>query len=121
MILSIVDGCFQIEFTSTEQFLAVRLHKFWQIPLTNITNVTTDLPPNKWNDLRAPGTAVPCVIRAGTYYTDRGKEFWYVTRKNDFGKVLNIELANDSYQRIVLNDVENHLQWQQRLNADKPS
>ena len=115
MNLSIVEGCFQIEFTFTEQLLAARLNGIWRVPLTSIVRVTTDLPPTNWREIRAPGTAIPCVIKAGTYYTDRGKEFWYVTRKNDFAKVLNIKLDHDSYERIVLNDIENNLEWQERL------
>ena len=31
-----------------------------------------------------PVTFIPGVIKAGTYLTNRGKEFWYVTRKNRF-------------------------------------
>ncbi|WP_254444709.1 hypothetical protein [Anabaena sp. UHCC 0187] len=81
MELSIIDDKLQIEFSLKEQLLAVRFNKIWQIPLTHIIQVTTDLPPNDWKELRAPGSFVPGVIKAGTYYTDRGKEFWYVTKK----------------------------------------
>ncbi|WP_353932665.1 hypothetical protein WJM97_08795 [Okeanomitos corallinicola TIOX110] len=119
MNLNIIDDCLQIEFTFTEQLLAARLHKSWQIPLTNIIQVTTELPPNTWKEIRAPGTAIPGVIKTGTYYTDRGKEFWYVRRKNNFGNVLNIQLANESYQRIVLNNIENNDEWQQKLIPTK--
>ncbi|AFZ60675.1 hypothetical protein H6G54_17915 [Anabaena cylindrica FACHB-243] len=119
MHLSIVDDSLQIEFSLKEQLLAVRFHKVWQIPLTHITQVTTELPPNTWKEIRAPGSFVPGLIKAGTYYTDRGKEFWYVTRKNDFGSVLTIDLENESYQRIVLNDIESNQEWQQQLTIPK--
>jgi hypothetical protein len=119
MELSIISDRLQIEFSLKEQLLAVRFHKVWQIPLTHIIQVTTDLPPNTWKELRAPGSFVPGLIKAGTYYTDRGKEFWYVTRKNDFGNVLNIELDEEDYKRIVLNDVANNQEWLQRLASFK--
>ena len=45
MELSIIDDRLQIEFSLKEQLLAVRFHKIWQIPLTHIIQVTTDLPP----------------------------------------------------------------------------
>lgn len=115
MNLSIIDNNLQIEFTLKEQLLCVRLNKIWQIPLSNITQVTTELPSTNWRDIRAPGTSIPGIIRAGTYYTGRGKEFWYVTKKNNFGNVLTIELGNENYQRIILNDIENNQKWQQQL------
>lgn len=117
MNLSIIENKLQIKFTLQEQLLAVRFHKVLEIPLSHIVQVTTELPPNNWKELRAPGSFVPGLIKAGTYYTDRGKEFWYVTRKNHFGNVLNMELEDEDYKRIVLNNVENNLQWQQRLIA----
>jgi hypothetical protein len=119
MQFNIVDDQLQIEFALHEQLLAVRLHKIWSIPLNQITQVTTELPPNTWKEIRAPGSFVPGLIKAGTYYTDRGKEFWYVTRKNNFGNVLNIELESEDYKRIVLNNVENYLEWQQRITGDR--
>jgi hypothetical protein len=119
MELSIIDDRLQIEFSLKEQLLAVRFHKIWQIPLTHIIQVTTDLPPNNWKEIRAPGSFVPGLIKAGTYYTDRGKEFWYVTKKDDFGNVLNIELEDEDYKRIVLNDIENNQEWLQQLTPFK--
>ncbi|MBD2665265.1 hypothetical protein B6N60_00140 [Richelia sinica FACHB-800] len=106
MNIRIVAEQLQIEFTFTEQLLAVRFQKIWQIPLANITQVTTELPPNTWKEIRAPGSFVPGLIKAGTYYNDRGKEFWYVTRKNNFGQVLTIELTNENYRRIVFNNID---------------
>jgi hypothetical protein len=119
MELSIIDDRLQIKFSLKEQLLAVRFHKIWQIPLTHIIQVTTDLPPTNWKELRAPGSFVPGLIKAGTYYTDRGKEFWYVTKKNNFGNVLNIQLEHEDYKRIVVNSVENHQEWIQQLTSFK--
>jgi len=44
------------------------------------------------------GTYLPEVIKAGTYYTPRGKEFWYVTKKG----CLVLELRDEPYKRIIL-------------------
>ncbi|AFY31261.1 hypothetical protein [Calothrix sp. PCC 7507] len=111
MNLSIVDEKLQIEFTLKEQLLAVRWHKIWQIPLTNITQVTTTEPQSSWKELRAPGSFIPGVVKAGTYYTNRGKEFWYVNRETDY---LTIELQDESYKRIILT-VDNSEAWRQSL------
>ncbi|NET03041.1 MAG: hypothetical protein F6K62_23060 [Sphaerospermopsis sp. SIO1G2] len=119
MKLTILEPNLQIEFTLKEQLLAARIHKLWLIPLSHILKVSTDVPGKSKRDIRAPGSFIPGVIKAGTYYTERGKEFWYVAGKNNSSQVLHIELADESYQRIVLNNIENHLEWEQRLNADK--
>lgn len=112
MHLSIIDQKLQIEFTFQEQLLAVRFHKLWEIPLTHIQQVTTAEPQSSWKELRAPGSFIPGLIKAGTYYTNRGKEFWYVNRETNY---LSIELQDESYQRIILTINDNEV-WQQRLN-----
>ncbi|WP_138498809.1 hypothetical protein [Nostoc sp. PA-18-2419] len=111
MNLSIIDDKFQIEFTLKEQLLAVRLNKLWQIPLAHIEQVMTAEPQSNWRELRAPGSFVPKVIKAGTYYTNRGKEFWYVNRETNY---LTIELLDQSYKRIIIT-VDNNESWQQTL------
>ncbi|BAZ27856.1 hypothetical protein NIES4074_02840 [Cylindrospermum sp. NIES-4074] len=111
MNISIIDGKLQIEFTFKEQLLAVRFHKLWQIPLAHIEQVTTAEPQSNWKELRAPGSFIPGVIKAGTYYTDKGKEFWYVNRETNY---LTIELREESYKRIILT-IDNNELWQQQL------
>jgi len=113
MNLSIVEDKLQIEFALKEQLLAVRFQKTWQIPLAHIEQVTTSKPESNWKALRAPGTSIPGWIRAGTYYTDQGKEFWYVTKSNQ--NFLTIELRNESYKRIILS-LENNEFWRQQLS-----
>ena len=57
------------------------------------------LPP--W--IRCPGTCVPRLICAGTYYGKGRKEFWDTVFK---GNAMRIDLQGESYTRIVV-DVEN--------------
>lgn len=111
MNLSIIDEKLQIEFTLKEQLLAVRFNKVWQIPLAHIEQVTTDEPQSNWKELRAPGSFVPGLIKAGTYYTESGKEFWYVNRETNY---LTIELRDESYKRIILTTDNNEV-WRQQL------
>ncbi|WGV28640.1 hypothetical protein [Halotia branconii] len=111
MYMSIVEQKLQIEFTWKEQLLAVRFQKKWEIPLAHIQQVTIAKPQSNWKDLRAPGTLIPGVIKAGTYYTQRGKEFWYVNRQTNY---LTIELQNESYKRIILT-IDNNQSWQKNL------
>ncbi|MEM7554995.1 MAG: PH domain-containing protein [Cyanobacteria bacterium P01_A01_bin.84] len=112
MKLNIANKNLKIKFTLKEQLLAVRLHKLWEIPLSNIKQVTTNQPETHWKDVRAPGSSFPGLIRAGTYHTKRGKEFWYVTNNKNY---LIIELKNEDYQRIIFTLNENNI-WQQQIN-----
>ncbi|RUR72260.1 hypothetical protein ACF3DV_11665 [Chlorogloeopsis fritschii PCC 9212] len=112
MDLYINENKLNIEFTFKEQLLAVCWGKSWNIPLANIAQVTTAEPQSSWKELRAPGSFIPGFIKAGTYYTNRGKEFWYVNRDKDY---LIIELQNESYKRIILT-INNNEHWQERLN-----
>lgn len=111
MQLTITDNKLQIEFTWKEQFWAVRWQQLWQIPLAHIKQATTAKPQSSWKELRSPGSLIPGVIKAGTYYTDRGKEFWYVNRDADY---LTIELEDESYKRIILT-IDNNSYWQEQL------
>lgn len=112
MNLNIVDQNLQIELTFFEQLLAVRFNKFWQIPLVHITQATTAKPQKHRRELRAPGSFFPGVIKAGTYYTDQGKEFWYATQD---GNYLTLELRDEPYRRMILT-IDNNESWQQTLS-----
>lgn len=57
------------------------------------------LKPPFW---RCPGTALPKVIIAGTYYGRGRKEFW----NTHFKSAIVLDLKNAEYTRIVV-DVEN--------------
>lgn len=64
--------------------------------------------------IRAPGTHLPGVIKAGTYYTRQGREFWYVTAQ----RFLSFELHQEPYQKIVLT-TEHNQAWADRLTQAK--
>ncbi len=114
MNINIVEQSLKIEFTVKEQFLTVRFNKLWEIPLSHIQQVTTTAPQTTWKELRSPGTSLPGLVRAGTYYSERGKEFWLVNQRKD--NYLTIELQDENYKRIVMT-VEDNESWQERLFA----
>jgi hypothetical protein len=90
----------------------VTLERKLHIPLAQIARVSTTEPQTTWRELRAPGTFLPCVIKAGTYYNKVGKEFWYVTSDQHY---LVLELQNGSYRRVVLTLTDN-ITWQEQLD-----
>lgn len=52
-----------------------------------------------WKGWRIPGTHIPGVIVAGTYYRDGGKAFWFARHGRD---ALVIDLRNAAYDQIVV-------------------
>ncbi len=85
------------------------MHKLWAFKdrielagssIKSVRETDPSVSPPFW---RAPGTYIPWIIVAGTYYGKKGKEFWDTTRRS---KQIVIELENDKYTKVVV-DVEN--------------
>jgi len=106
--LEISDGKLKIDFGGLEKVLGIR--GGFEIPLEHIVKVGTEAHRTGWKEVRAPGAHLLGVIKAGTYYTPRGREFWYVTEKG----VLVLELENEPYKRIVLS-VDGNEEWVGRI------
>jgi hypothetical protein len=89
--------------------LTVRgLHVFWalkrrfEIPLGHIRKVyraDPEIARGWWKGIRAPGTFLPGVIIAGTYYTGGERVFWDVS---DATKAIVIELTGEAYARLIV-------------------
>lgn len=97
----ILDGeALRLQLGASEKVLAFRLR-----PLVfrreQVLRAYRELPSSSWRELRAPGTQLPGIIKAGTYYTARGKEFWYV-RFRESRHALCVELDGVSFKRLVL-------------------
>ncbi len=114
MKLSINNIGLKVELGFFDKILSIR--GSLQIPLKNIREATTKPPETRWwRDIRMPGTYIPGLIKAGTYYTKNGKEFWFVIKGKNY---LTIELENESYQRIVLGLNENEY-WAEKINKER--
>jgi hypothetical protein len=112
MKLKIDNDRLTIELEWYEQLWAVSFDRQLSIPVNHINRVTTEEPESNWSEIRAPGTFVPGLIKAGTYYTKRGKEFWYVTADKDY---LTIELHDEPFRRIVLT-LPNSQSWCEQID-----
>jgi hypothetical protein len=84
-----------------------------EIPLTQIERVTPERPATHLQELRAPGTAVPGLIKAGTYYSKLGRAFWYVQGNPP---CLCLDLKEGYYKQIVLGSAEAG-RWASALQA----
>jgi hypothetical protein len=71
------------------------------IPLQHITSVRTDEEVTKqwYHGLRLPGTSLPGVITAGTFYRDGKRIFWDIHRPE---RAVVITLADEAYNELVI-------------------
>ena len=100
--LSIEAGDLIIHIQGWSQLWALKRRV--RVPLTAVQEVRrVPLPVTGWwKGWRMPGTHIPHVIVAGSFYPSTGREFWDVRRGNE---ALEIRLADAQYERVVV-DVE---------------
>lgn len=115
MNLNIIGDKLQMEWELFEQFFAFQFKRNFLIPLEHIELATIEEPQSSWSEIRAPGTFIPGLIKAGTYYTRGRKEFWYVTKQQDY---LTLELKNEDYNKIILT-IDQSEAWVERINQSK--
>lgn len=109
MKLSIEENTLHIKFNPLEMFACH--HRYLNVPVDSITNLSTDNPGWQFFQVRAPGMHVPFLLKGGTYHGNNGREFWLKT----VGKpCLVIDLADWTFNRIVLGIGDNKL-WAERL------
>ena len=72
-----------------------------EIPLTHIRSVRADPEPARgwWHGLRLPGTQIPGLLTAGSFYQSGGFVFYDV---HDPERTVVIELDHEHYQRLVI-------------------
>ena len=86
------------------------LHKLWafkselKIPEKNVSRAHRDFGGTGfWKGWRLPGTHVPYLITAGTFYLDGEKIFWDVMDKE---KAIIVDLVDEEYKQLII-EVEN--------------
>jgi len=97
--LTIEDGVATFEVEGADKLWALRSRL--QIPLTHIrgARVDTEIAHGWWHGLRAPGTSIPGIITAGTFYQHGKRIFWDV---HDPACVIVVELADERYDELVI-------------------
>ena len=72
-----------------------------EIPLAHMTSVRIDPEPARgwWHGFRMPGTQIPGVLTAGTFYQHDGAVFYDV---HDPERTIVIELDHDHYRRLIV-------------------
>jgi hypothetical protein len=92
------------------QFEVKGLHKLWAfksqitVPQSNIVSVQqVEGPLSIFKGLRMPGTHLPSIIAAGTYFKDGRKSFWDVVNSKN---CIVVELKDSNYNQLII-EVEN--------------
>ena len=82
------------------------MHKIWALksrlifPISSVRNVAIDPQlADKPRGFRAPGTYIPRMISAGTFFADKKRWFWDVSNPDN---ALVIELEGEKYQMLVV-------------------
>lgn len=72
-----------------------------EIPLSHIAGVTIDREAARgwWHGIRMPGTQIPGLITAGTYY-EHGRRVFYDVHDTD--NTIVIELNDEKYDHLVV-------------------
>lgn len=76
-----------------------------EIPLAHITGIRADgnVARGWWHGTRLPGTNVPGVITAGTFYQHGQRIFWDV---HNPGNAIVIELRDERYNELIVEVAE---------------
>jgi hypothetical protein len=86
-----------------------------EIPLNHVRAVRADPEPARgwWHGLRLPGTQIPGILTAGTFYQGDGAVFFDV---HDPERTIVIDLDHEHYKRLVI-EVENPAETVRLLQA----
>lgn len=97
--IRIVNGRVQFEVEGWDKLWS--MHSRLEIPLAHIHAVRADPEPAKgwWHGIRLPGTQIPGLITAGSFYQD-GEWVFYDVHNPDNTIVL--DLDHEHYKRLVI-------------------
>lgn len=94
--------------TDTLVFDVQGLHKLWalksqlRIPAAHVRGARSAAPGELsgwWKGWRMPGTHIPGLLTAGTFYQDDKRIFWDV---HDADRAVVIDLVHDDYDQLII-------------------
>jgi hypothetical protein len=101
--LSIADGKLSLHVRGADKLWAFK--SSLEIPLAHIAGVRADAEVARgwWHGIRMPGTNMPGVITAGTFYQHGNRVFWDVHNPE---KTIVIDLHDERYSKLVVEVVD---------------
>ena len=99
MDLSIAEGKLTLNIRGADKLWAFK--SSLEIPLVHIAGVRADPETARgwYHGIRMPGTNLPGVITAGTFYQDGRRVFWDV---HDPEKTVAIDLHDERYSQLIV-------------------
>ncbi|MBN1369747.1 MAG: hypothetical protein JW954_05880 [Dehalococcoidaceae bacterium] len=97
MKIQLTQDTLNIKLNPFEMWMS--FHGALSIPLVNINCAEADKPAWNMAAIRSPGTHIPFLLKAGTYQSPSGREFWCATLK---ARHLVLLLNGWNYDRIIL-------------------
>ena len=97
--LTLAEGKLMVHVRGTDKLWALK--SSLEIPLAHIAGVRADpeIARGWYHGIRMPGTNVPGVITAGTFYQDGKRVFWDVHHPE---KTIVIDLRDERYNELVV-------------------
>jgi hypothetical protein len=97
--LSVAEGRLTLHVRGSDKLWAFK--SSLEIPLVHIASVRADpeIARGWYHGIRLPGTNVPGVITAGTFYQDGKRVFWDV---HDPEKTIVIDLHDERYNELIV-------------------
>ena len=99
VVLSIAGSNLMLQVRGVDKLWAFK--SSLEIPLVHIASVRTDaeVAHRWWHGIRMPGTNIPGVITAGTFYQDGKRVFWDVHHPE---KTVVLELRDERFDELVI-------------------
>jgi hypothetical protein len=109
-----------------EQLWAIRARV--KVPKSTILSVRFEPKFQDWRkwEVRIPGTHIPRVLMAGSYWTEEGWDFLYVKkprglRKSRLENVLVVETDQNRYRRLIVScdskQADKIIKWWQKVKT----
>lgn len=97
--ISIHDGLATFAVEGADKLWALRSRL--EIPIAHVRGVRADpeVARGWWHGLRMPGTQLPGVITAGTFYQHGKRVFWDVHHPEN---TIIVELADERYDELIV-------------------
>jgi hypothetical protein len=97
--LSVAEGKLTLHVMGADKLWALK--SSLEIPLVHIAGVRADpeVASGWWHGIRMPGTNVPGVITAGTFYQDGKRVFWDVHHPE---RTIVIDLHDEQYSQLII-------------------
>ena len=97
--ISVSGGKLILDVRGTDQLWALK--SSLEIPLQHVTGVRADssVAHGWWHGIRLPGTNIPGVITAGTFYQHGRRVFWDVHNPDN---TIVIELRDERYSELII-------------------